>query len=336
MGTHGLTLQEIRQSGRAAHCKPRVIPSSERRWVIPRLARYRCFGCEFYETLGGMTSPITSAVLSNARGLRPRRPSHQRASLLPVLARLAASLPLAGLLLVGLVVPSASASSAADNLVQPARATMLQATSGWPLHPQPSIHQPMTLQPQPWLPAHRGVDLTGSANQPVLAPRAGTIKFASTLAGRGVVVIDHGTERTTYEPVTALVAVGTSVSTGTPIGQLQATAASHCYPQVCLHWGRIDNATDAYLDPLELVGPRPVRLLPNYAPTSAGLASHPTTTASTPTNPALRPLSSSTTPRPPLAPIAVETAGALPPIGPKACQAKGSSGARMCLLISRP
>jgi hypothetical protein len=79
------------------------------------------------------------------------------------------------------------------------------------------------------------------------------------LAGRGVVVVDHGVTRTTYEPVTATLPVGTPVAAGTPLGTLDLPG-SHCFPRACLHWGWIEGET--YLDPLRLVGAGPVRLLP--------------------------------------------------------------------------
>jgi murein DD-endopeptidase MepM/ murein hydrolase activator NlpD len=93
----------------------------------------------------------------------------------------------------------------------------------------------------------------------VRAARAGTITFAARLAGRGVVVVDHGGVRTTYEPVEAAVAVGDPVARGQQIGTLQRLL-SHCFPRACLHWGLLRGK--AYLDPLTLVGAGPVRLLP--------------------------------------------------------------------------
>ena len=74
-----------------------------------------------------------------------------------------------------------------------------------------------------------------------------------------MVVVDHGTTRTTYEPVTAIVAVGTPIAAGAAVGTLEL-AGSHCFPRACLHWGWIEGET--YLDPLRLVGAGPVRLLP--------------------------------------------------------------------------
>ena len=85
--------------------------------------------------------------------------------------------------------------------------------------------------------------------------------FASALAGRGVVVVAHGSLRTTYEPVSATVAVGDFVFAGDVIGRL-APGVSHCskFGRVaCLHWGLRRGFT--YLNPLMLVGGY-VHLLP--------------------------------------------------------------------------
>jgi hypothetical protein len=79
-----------------------------------------------------------------------------------------------------------------------------------------------------------------------------------------VVVVDHGSTRTTYEPVAPSVAVGAVVRTGGVLGTLQ-TGRSHCFPRTCLHWGLISGG-DRYLDPLSLLGMAPVRLLPITLP----------------------------------------------------------------------
>ena len=100
---------------------------------------------------------------------------------------------------------------------------------------------------------------SGAVGQPVLAALPGAVTFAGPLAGRGVVVVDHGATRTTYEPVAATVTVGTPVAAGAQVGTLEL-AGSHCFPRACLHWGWIEGET--YLDPLRLVGAGPVRLLP--------------------------------------------------------------------------
>jgi murein DD-endopeptidase MepM/ murein hydrolase activator NlpD len=133
----------------------------------------------------------------------------------------------------------------------------------WPLDPVPVVIARFDPPDSPWGAGHRGVDLLGHPGQPVRAALAGRVTFAGTLAGRGVVVVDHGTTRTTYEPVAATVSVGASVPTGGVLGTLQ-TGGSHCLPRTCLHWGLLRG--EEYLDPLSLLGVAPVRLLPFLTP----------------------------------------------------------------------
>ncbi len=137
----------------------------------------------------------------------------------------------------------------------------------WPLAPRPPVLRGFDPPASPWGAGHRGVDLLGHRGQVVRAARAGRITFAGRLAGRGVVVVDHGALRTTYEPVTPSVTVGDPVAEGQPIGRLQA-GRSHCAPQVCLHWGLLRGRV--YLNPLLLVGGGPVRLLPLRGAPPAG------------------------------------------------------------------
>jgi hypothetical protein len=134
-----------------------------------------------------------------------------------------------------------------------------QPVAVWPLQPRPQVVRGFELPAKPWLPGHRGVDLSGSPCQPVLAATAGTITYAGPLAGRGVITVATGPRRTTYEPVVPTVTVGTAVTAGSIIGRLSA-AGSHCRPTTCLHWGLIQGRQ--YLNPLSLVPNRPVRLLP--------------------------------------------------------------------------
>ena len=129
----------------------------------------------------------------------------------------------------------------------------------WPLRPSPEVVAGFDPPLDPWGSGHRGVDLLGSAGQPVRAALPGRVTFAGMLAGRGVVVVSHGDTRTTYEPVSADVPVGDTVAAGGRIGRLEGFG-SHCFPRACLHWGWLRG--DTYLDPLDLVGGGPVRLLP--------------------------------------------------------------------------
>lgn len=139
-------------------------------------------------------------------------------------------------------------------------ARSLEAAHGrWPLRPEPAVVRRFDPPSSPWGAGHRGVDLAGSAGQAVHASLPGRVTYAGPLAGRGVVVVDHGETRTTYEPVVAQVRPGQVVTAGGRLGVLES-AGSHCAPATCLHWGWIRG--DVYLDPLLLVGAGPVRLLP--------------------------------------------------------------------------
>ena len=132
----------------------------------------------------------------------------------------------------------------------------------WPLQPEPDVVRGFDPPDSPFGAGHRGVDLAGALGQVVHTALAGRVTFAARLAGRGVVVVDHGATRTTYEPVVATVRVGEVLARGQPIGTLEL-AGSHCLPAACLHWGW--RRGDTYLDPLLLVGGGPVVLLPLWS-----------------------------------------------------------------------
>jgi murein DD-endopeptidase MepM/ murein hydrolase activator NlpD len=129
----------------------------------------------------------------------------------------------------------------------------------WPLQPTPRVVRAFDPPDSTWGAGHRGVDLAGTVGEVVRTALAGRVAFAARLAGRGVVVVDHGDTRTTYEPVTASVRVGDVLARGQPVGTLEL-AGSHCFPRACLHWGW--KRGDTYLDPLLLVGGGPIVLLP--------------------------------------------------------------------------
>ena len=132
-------------------------------------------------------------------------------------------------------------------------------TGMWPLDPVPQVVAGFDPPASTWGAGHRGVDLLATPGQRVRSALAGRVAFVGRIAGRGVVVVDHGATRTTYEPVVADVETGASVAAGDGLGTLELSG-SHCPPRACLHWGWIRG--DTYLDPLRLVGAGPVRLLP--------------------------------------------------------------------------
>lgn len=122
-------------------------------------------------------------------------------------------------------------------------------------------------------PGHRGVDLRGGTGDAVRAVAAGRVVFAGEVGGVGVVTIDHGQERSTYQPVQPQVKVGDAVRPGQRIGTLLGSP-SHC-PGACLHLGRV--AGEDYLDPLELLGGGRFRLIdPKGKPPAppAGVGGH--------------------------------------------------------------
>lgn len=138
----------------------------------------------------------------------------------------------------------------------------------WPLVGTPVVTRPFDPPPRPWLPGHRGVDLAASPGARVLAAGTGVVAFAGSVAGVGVVSIDHpGGLRTTYEPVTALVPAGARVDAGQPIGVL-LPGHEGCPAVACLHWGLRRGAD--YLDPLLLLRAVRMRLYPVNVASSAG------------------------------------------------------------------
>ena len=133
----------------------------------------------------------------------------------------------------------------------------------WPLVPTPVVLARFDAPAGPYAAGHRGVDLAAPPGAPVLAAAGGVVAFAGRVGGRGVVSVDHpGGLRTTYEPVAAAVARGDPVTAGAVLGRLEATG-SHCLPVGCLHWGL--RRGSVYLDPLSLLGPVRVRLLPVWS-----------------------------------------------------------------------
>jgi murein DD-endopeptidase MepM/ murein hydrolase activator NlpD len=122
------------------------------------------------------------------------------------------------------------------------------------------VTRPFDAPDSPYGPGHRGVDLAGAPGTVVVAAGAGVVVFAGMVAGRPVVSIAHPDGlRTTYEPVAPSVRAGMPVARGSPIGALVAGHAG-CPVAACLHWGA--RRGSSYLDPLLLLRPPRVRLLP--------------------------------------------------------------------------
>jgi murein DD-endopeptidase MepM/ murein hydrolase activator NlpD len=129
----------------------------------------------------------------------------------------------------------------------------------WPLSPRPAVIHAFDPPDVPYGSGHRGVDLAAAIGQSVFAIGDGAVTYAGPLAGRPVIVVSHGRLRSTYEPVSAGVAVGDRVRAGQQIGVL-SVIGSHCLPEACLHLGVLRGTE--YLDPLALLGSPPIRLKP--------------------------------------------------------------------------
>ncbi|MBC7596204.1 MAG: peptidoglycan DD-metalloendopeptidase family protein [Kineosporiaceae bacterium] len=119
----------------------------------------------------------------------------------------------------------------------------------WPLDGH-EVGREFDLPDDPYGAGNRGVDLRGQVGDPVRSVAAGEVSFVGTIAHVRIVVVNHGRERSTYQPVAATVQVGDAVTAGQQIGSLLGTG-SHCVDSPCLHLGR--KAGDRYLDPLALM-----------------------------------------------------------------------------------
>ncbi len=137
----------------------------------------------------------------------------------------------------------------------------------WPLPDVQAVSRGFAPPASRYGSGHRGADLAGTAGEPVLAAAGGVVSHSGQLAGRGVVVVTHGALRTTYEPVTGSVPVGTEVAAGAVIGRLEA-GHQGCQAAACLHWGL--RRGEDYLDPVGLVDGGPARLLPLGPPGARG------------------------------------------------------------------
>jgi murein DD-endopeptidase MepM/ murein hydrolase activator NlpD len=121
---------------------------------------------------------------------------------------------------------------------------------------------------QPFGSGHRGIDIAVAVGTTVRSADGGAVTFAGPVGGRLFVTIDHGGGlESTYSFLDAiLVRRGDVVAQGAPIARSGTGHAGAVVPH--LHFGaRLD---DAYIDPLERLGPievwRFIRLAPLAGP----------------------------------------------------------------------
>lgn len=140
----------------------------------------------------------------------------------------------------------------------------------WPVGSRPVLLRGWEPPASPYGPGHRGVDIAAAPGTLVRAAAPGRVSFTGMVAGRGVLSITltgsgQPPLRTTYEPVTAVVAEGDEVTAGQVVAVL-GPGPFHCAGG-CLHWGLLRGET--YLDPLsllpdDLLDRGPARLLPVF------------------------------------------------------------------------
>lgn len=129
----------------------------------------------------------------------------------------------------------------------------------WPVEGDRQVLRDFVAPVHPWSAGHRGVDLRAWTTE-LRAPAEGVVRYAGWVVDRPVLSIDHGGAVSSYEPVTASVAIGDEVAAGQPIGTIEP---GHCEAR-CVHLGvRVGGE---YRNPLLWLGgvPRSV-LLPTRA-----------------------------------------------------------------------
>ncbi|RPF27837.1 M23 family metallopeptidase [Georgenia muralis] len=133
----------------------------------------------------------------------------------------------------------------------------------WPTGGPADLVRDFTAPAQPWGSGHRGVDLAHSSGSAVRTAADGVVVFAGQVVDRPVVSVQHADGvRTTYEPVSPVVATGDRVRRGEVLGLLESGHCPVWELTTCLHWGA-RTGPQSYVDPMDLLGLEVVvRLLP--------------------------------------------------------------------------
>lgn len=121
---------------------------------------------------------------------------------------------------------------------------------------------------------HRGIDIAGTAGQPVVAAAGGSVRFAGTAGSSGLTVSIRTTDGfdTSYLHLSlASVREGESVAAGEPIGAV-GTSGTRSAERPHLHFGvREAGSRHAYRDPLALLpAPAPGAEGPHEVPAPQG------------------------------------------------------------------
>ncbi|WP_424465964.1 peptidoglycan DD-metalloendopeptidase family protein [Pseudoclavibacter helvolus] len=133
----------------------------------------------------------------------------------------------------------------------------------WPVEEAPSVTRAFDLTTD-YGAGHRGIDIAARPGAAVLAPTAGTIRFAGFVVDRPVLSLQHADGSvTSYEPVVSDLSQGSAVHPGQRIGVL--SPAHRHTPEGALHLGLRQGGS--YADPARCFGalrPPAAVLLPLY------------------------------------------------------------------------
>lgn len=156
-----------------------------------------------------------------------------------------------------------AASAARSPAATPSTPEPVAASTTWRPPVPGAVVRAAQIPSSPWAAGHRGLDLLATPGDDVTAPADGVVGFVGRVAGRGVVVLEHaGGLRSSFEPVTTDVAVGTPVAAGDVVARVEE-APGHCAPRTCLHWGV--RLGERYLDPATLLARPRIVLMPPRA-----------------------------------------------------------------------
>jgi murein DD-endopeptidase MepM/ murein hydrolase activator NlpD len=137
----------------------------------------------------------------------------------------------------------------------PASAGVLSYTWIWPVDAPHRVIREYMAPTTEYGPGHRGIDIEVAPGTSVRAPAAGRVLFSGTVAGRGVLTIEHPNDVvSTIEPIHASVTAGDVVSAGDIVGVVAPPdvvwEASHVCS--CVHLGA--RYRGAYVSPRTLLG----------------------------------------------------------------------------------
>lgn len=163
----------------------------------------------------------------------------------------------AGRAVVALALTAALVGLGAEAAAAPDEAQPVPGGWIWPVSGAFRIAEPFAAPAHAYGPGHRGIDLEPAGPAVLVAPQAGVVAYAGTIAGRGIVTIDHGDGWvTTLEPIASDAVAGLAVARGDAVGTIALGGHS---PSGTVHFGvRLHGE---YVNPLMLLGGVPRAVL---------------------------------------------------------------------------